>query len=261
MPTEKVNTAKHSSDMARVIPSTTAYRTFTQDETMAHTRAVVLYQSLSPEQDLHRCICNGGDFGSILGLLERKADASWSNPDAFNRTPLMEAGRFGYLDVTRLLIEHDAALDMQANGGWTALHYAAYNARADVVWMLAQSGAKLNLQCHAGQSPLHAAMASSKADSVKAECLAVLLEYGCDLALVNGKGQTAVSMARQRNDSKCAAVLERHVAMWTKVRDAVAELELFPTVLNGLVAEYISRCYGNFAERGTEYLSPPSTPV
>lgn len=60
-------------------------------------------------------------------------------------TPLMYAARDGHQSVARRLVQHGVNCDTRnrEDGGWAAVHYAAYFDRAPVLHTLIHAGADL----------------------------------------------------------------------------------------------------------------------
>ena len=72
------------------------------------------------------------------------------------QTPLHIAADAGLHGVVRLLLDHDAPVNVVGGRGETALHAAAANGHTQVVRLLLESGAKV-LSDKQGQTPLHRA--------------------------------------------------------------------------------------------------------
>jgi uncharacterized protein len=56
-------------------------------------------------------------------------------------------------ETVRLLIEQGADVNMAQSGGYTPLHQAAANGRADLAQMLLEAGANPACVCHQGKTP------------------------------------------------------------------------------------------------------------
>ena len=102
-------------------------------------------------------------------LLERGADANVRGARGY--TPLIQAATKGQTDIAQLLLEHDANPDLaEAQSSWTALMMAAVRADAKMV--------------------------------------EVLINHGADINVTDPKGQTAVDVAYQRNDTATIDAIE-----------------------------------------------------
>ena len=86
----------------------------------------------------------------------------------------MEAAFHGNDDIVKLLIEHNAQLNIQSGYGWTALHYA----------------------CQAK----------------KEGCVALLVAAGCNREIKNNKGKTAHTRAVEQGKDAIAALVSDQVA-------------------------------------------------
>ncbi len=74
-------------------------------------------------------------------LLDAGADANAVASDGFNRVrPLHSAAAGGSLEIVALLLGHDADVDAQQAGGWTALHAVAMQGRQDMARLLLAHG-------------------------------------------------------------------------------------------------------------------------
>lgn len=86
----------------------------------------------------------------------------------------------------RMLVDAGASTEATSKDGWTPLHFAAINGKANAVVLLAQGGADLNAVNQAGDTALHLA--------IRNNCLGVadeLLRLGALNTLVNAQGQLA----------------------------------------------------------------------
>lgn len=151
--------------------------------------------------------------------------------DVRGDSALVVAARSGQLDITQLLVDAGAKVNLRNkwgdtalmvaalngrdkivrylrgkggdinNSGWTALHYAAVNGHTDVAKYLLDQGANPLASSPNGVTPLMMAARENKTEVVK-----VLLEYGADIAQKNDKGETAYDWA-VREEHKTAVEL------------------------------------------------------
>jgi ankyrin repeat protein len=105
---------------------------------------------------LMRAVSNG-DKADIDSLILKGADPN-ATPPMIQFTPLMEASRMGYVEITRLLLDNGADSNKINNEGWTALMAAANNGRYGTVDILLQKGANPDMQDDGGWSALMAAV-------------------------------------------------------------------------------------------------------
>ena len=92
--------------------------------------------------------------------------------------------------MTKLLVQHDAALDARDDYGDTPLHAAAWRGDANVLKALVAAGSRVDMPGHCGETAL--AIASSRADLAAARCL---LELGASIGAGDERGQTPLHAA------------------------------------------------------------------
>jgi ankyrin repeat protein len=124
------------------------------------------------------------------------------------RTPLHHAAELGHLAVAEALLAHKAKPNAMSEGGETPLHLAARNGHLDIVRLLLAKGADPNLMGEYGGSPLHEAAANGRHDVAE-----VLLAAG---AMANAQSKGAASAwtpwneARKAGHGELAELLRRH---------------------------------------------------
>ena len=91
-------------------------------------------------------------------------------------TPLMEAASSGFVEIVKLLLQHDADITAQSSSGNTALHYAAIGGHQDVVRLLLEHGANIEEHNENGHTPLMEAAAHGQVGVGK-----ILLEAGAGI--------------------------------------------------------------------------------
>jgi ankyrin repeat protein len=115
---------------------------------------------------------------------------AWSS-DGF--TALHYAAFFGEEEPVRLLLEHDAEVNLVARNPdihVTPLHSAASGGHATIVKLLLERGADPNAVQDGGFTPLHSAAQNDDRESVEA-----LLAAGADPSLANDEGLTPADLA------------------------------------------------------------------
>ncbi len=127
----------------------------------------------------------------VRALLELGADV-----DAFSDygVPLLEAARLGNEDLTQLLLDYGADIDLKSEGKeyprTTALQVASENGHEDIVRCLLQRGANINL---GGDNTGHSPLAQATIHGQTAVVM-LLLERGADVNL------------QRKNDTTCTAL-------------------------------------------------------
>ena len=118
---------------------------------------------------------------------------------------LWEAAGAGNLDEVKAAVDAGAEMEW-ANpdeGSMRAVHAASCEGHKDVVAFLGSRGADVNAVTDSQRTPLHLAAYNGKASVCTA-----LLALGADPAVKDNWGATALDLARQQNETECAAVLE-----------------------------------------------------
>jgi ankyrin repeat protein len=91
----------------------------------------------------------------INDLIVLGANLDWQDEDDYNSTPLHVAASWGEVEITRMLIDAGANVNLQDKWGKTSLHWAAFYGQVEIVRMLIGAGANVNLQTNGGWTPLH----------------------------------------------------------------------------------------------------------
>lgn len=119
---------------------------------------------------------------------------------------LVNAARVNNQVELRELLAGGANVDVRAQQGASALHWAAFNGNAELVRMLLKAGAKVDAVLDNGSTPLHLAAFEGHTDVVR-----LLLQHGADPAARTLDGITPVAWARreQHQDTLQALVAGR----------------------------------------------------
>ena len=128
-------------------------------------------------------------------------------------TPLLRAASRGQADITRLLLEHGAAIEARDPRGHTALVCAVENYHYETVAHLLARGANANVLDSIGWSPLHRVQERRGADSLRiATALLTLPSPRADLDAKCGKGMTPLHHAAERDNEAMMRLLIQHGA-------------------------------------------------
>ncbi|MBM3786599.1 MAG: ankyrin repeat domain-containing protein [Acidobacteria bacterium] len=121
-------------------------------------------------------------------------------------TPLHLACFFGHIDTAEMLLAMGAEVNSRSANAMnnTPLHAAAAGRHREICALLISKGAGVNATQQGGYSPLHSAAANGDIDLVR-----LLLAHEANAGLKSEKGETALDMARQRNQGAAAELLER----------------------------------------------------
>lgn len=118
-------------------------------------------------------------------------------PTIRGETPLMLAAIKGDKALAQKLLDMGAPIN--ADYGWTALHYSASTGKHEMTQFLIDKGAEVNARTERGVTPLYMA-----ARIVAAPTVEVLLRAGADKTLCNDQGISPEAIARKRGNSVLA---------------------------------------------------------
>ena len=127
---------------------------------------------------MHRCIRDGNENICKL-LLDHEADVNIQ--DNAGWTPLHWYFLMGYENLCRLLLEHNADVNIQGKDGSTPLHLSARRKRycSKIIDLLVKYGVQnLNIHDAEGLTPLQLAVRHGKAQAVKE-----LVDLGADVSV------------------------------------------------------------------------------
>jgi len=141
----------------------------------------------------------GGHLDLVSFLIGRKASVTRRSPHG--DTALMFASLKGHLAVAGLLVENGAEV---SHSGWAPLHYAAFEGRTEVVTYLIGKGADKNGLAPNGFTPLMLAARGGHLDAAR-----TFLYEDVDLYVKGPKGETALSIAMERNNKELETLLRR----------------------------------------------------
>lgn len=133
-------------------------------------------------------------------LLSQKAAVNKRNK--FGDTALMAASLKGHLEVARLLIDNGAEVN---SGGWSPLHYAAFEGRAPLVKYLLERGADKNAIAPNEYTPLMLAVRNGHEEAAK-----VLLYGDPDVNYrTRSNGDSAMTLAMKKGYEPVVQLLKR----------------------------------------------------
>lgn len=115
----------------------------------------------------------GINLSTILPSLPQAAPPDWVLSP---RTPLHVAAQYNNPDIIRILVEHGATIDAEADFKRTPLHVAAECGSTEATRALLELGADMECEDNVGDTPAHLA-----AYLGNLECVRLLLDYGFDI--------------------------------------------------------------------------------
>jgi ankyrin repeat protein len=104
------------------------------------------------------------DMVGVNTLIAQGADVNARYED--DRTALMIAAWYGYIEIIYLLNQAGAELDARDTDGWTALMHASYNGHVEAVTLLVQFGADVTVENNDGQTAKDLAANTSFKDAI-----------------------------------------------------------------------------------------------
>jgi hypothetical protein len=105
---------------------------------------------------LHFCARNGLT-SSVKRLLSIRNINVNVKDDVNGWTPLHCAALNGHIEISRLLLQNGADVNLKSNDGFTPLHWAASHGHIDILHLLVENGADLEAQEDNGWRALHEA--------------------------------------------------------------------------------------------------------
>jgi ankyrin repeat protein len=164
--------------------------------------AVVAAAEAGDQETLRILLDHKGSPDSKTHIVESGSEAS----------ALMIAAQMGHIDCVKLLLDRGANLNLRTEHG-NALHFAAFSDRHEVARLLMDRGIEVNVpgqrivsfrRKDTGLTPLIYACLSERNDATLVKWL---IEAGADVNTKASSGETALSVARQRGNTKIVAAL------------------------------------------------------
>ncbi|GFW99754.1 e3 ubiquitin-protein ligase MIB1 [Trichonephila clavipes] len=114
-----------------------------------------------------------------------------------SHTALQAASQNGHIEVIKILLRHNANVEIEDKDGDRAVHHAAFGDEPGVMELLARAGADLNARNKRRQTPLHIAVNKGHIGVVRS-----ILELGCRPSLQDSEGDTPLhdAISKKRDD-------------------------------------------------------------
>jgi len=149
-----------------------------------------------------------GDEAAVGDLLARRADANAA--DDKGNTLLHTAARQGYVEIAKLLLDHDADVNATNSDGYTPLHLAARDGRSDAASALLERDADVNAKDDRGFTPMYLACRLGRG-----EIASQLLDHNADVSAKDSRGYSPLHVARKSGHTEIARLLHEHRALDT----------------------------------------------
>ena len=140
---------------------------------------------------LHHCASKGLTT-SVKRLLSIRNITVNVTDDWNGWTPLYFAAYNGHVEITRLLLQNGADVNVRSHGGNTPLHWAAIQGHVDILHLLVENGADLEAQNNYGERALHIATRCGHLPFIQE----LISRYHVDINARENYGITALSRAR-----------------------------------------------------------------
>lgn len=120
-------------------------------------------------------------------------------------TALGIAAHFNKEDIVRFLLTHKADPNIPSQNGYQVypLHASTSSNDSNISKMLIEAGAEVNVKQHGGLTPLHFAAQHGNIDLI-----IILLEQGADITALSDTGETAADFATKKGYHEIAEILK-----------------------------------------------------
>ncbi|EAX92895.1 hypothetical protein TVAG_186650 [Trichomonas vaginalis G3] len=170
--------------------------------------------------------CENNFVGAMKVLIAHQANINVR--DVFQRTPLISATNYNAVDAVRLLLANGAKVDDVDEQGNSALHITARENFVEILDILLEYKAKIDIKNNDGLTPLWLASSAGHPEIVK-----TLISHGADIEVKNQDGWTPLMIAAQFNRHEVAKCL----------MDAKADVNV--KTADGLTAMDIAKNHGS----------------
>ena len=157
-----------------------------------------------------------GEENLVRMLLEHNADVNIQ--DKLGYTPLHRCALSGDKNLARLLLEHNADVNIQDGSGCTPLHQCAINGDKNLARLLLEHNADVNIQDKFGFTPLHFLVIVGDENLVR-----LLLHHNADVNIQDQRGCTPLHVSSRQghtNQRKIIDLLVKHGAQIINMSDA-----------------------------------------
>jgi len=148
--------------------------------------------------------CATGLLQHVQMMIENKPDVV-NEISSHGFTPLGIAAHFNKEDIVRLLLMHHADPNICSQNGYNSypLHAALGNNNSDISKMLIEAGAEVNVSQNGRITPLHLAAQHGNIDLI-----ILLLEQGADVSATTDLGASASDLAAEKGFHEIAEILK-----------------------------------------------------
>jgi len=163
------------------------------------------------------CASIKGDL-SLVKILQSRGGANPNQTSPKGCTPLIYAGRGGFNEVVKVLLDKRASALKQDNAGGTVLHHAIEKGHINVLETLLEHGvdvySAIEIADNAGRTPIFEAVENLPEDATDFEMIKILTRkkkegngFGAKVNVVNYNGQTPLFSAVREGNFEAVKVL------------------------------------------------------
>jgi hypothetical protein len=150
---------------------------------------------IDPSEPQARVALDEAAYYGRTDMVQLLLERGWEVKGTKGAAALGAAACYGYTDIVQLLLSR--GVDVNAPAAQSALGWASYSGHTDTVKILLEAGADVNTpaQIDTGGTPLMLAARRGHVDIVK-----LLLSHHADVRFKSERGETALSLAKQREN-------------------------------------------------------------
>lgn len=149
------------------------------------------------------------DVSEVREQLRRGLPVNHSEPALHNKTPLISAAEYGFLEAVKELLKAGANVNVADATGATPLHMAAGGGYLPTVRVLLEKGAHVNTQDTHASTPLHYAAKADTLEPTGSYLMEALLAAGARCGLRDREGQLPLHNAAAAGSASMVKVLAR----------------------------------------------------
>ncbi|MCK4651018.1 ankyrin repeat domain-containing protein [Candidatus Babeliales bacterium] len=164
----------------------------------------------------------------------------------YGHTPLMDAIRKNYVDVSLFLLKKRAEVNIKDNYGWTALHHAVVKGHSKIILALIKRDANIGAKTNNSQTPLILAVRSKKYGAMKILLDPSRYPFGIGVKIEHEDrwGYGALYYARRNGFIKGVRLLFGHGAKnnysWLSITSSIKKW--FPCLKSSELLEKVFEC-------------------
>ena len=157
----------------------------------------------------------------IVSILIDKGAEVQNDFNVFGTHPVHFSAYNGYVDITKLLLQNGADVNIPNKWGITPLHFAAYRDNASMIKFLIENGAERNTRdLLNGFTPLHNAVSSSQMENTQ-----LLINNGADYKIKDNNDKTVLWAPIEKGDNE---LLKYLLTLYEDVNEKENYLEYTP---------------------------------